>query len=143
MALAGLGAFVGPGLEGLRTFLAHGLVNQETDAFGQAAAGALLGQELHNRVQEFRIGAVGRHGFALDVFADTPTGNHYGPPSTSFGRRQPPFGGGCAPARYARLRSAAPKGGLGGVKKSNLQNHIYTSSHKAPTTTTDYRLQTT
>src|ERR1035437_68453 len=36
-------------------------------------------------------------------------------------------GGGCAPARYARLRSAAPEGGLGGVKKSNLQNDVYTS----------------
>ena len=59
VALAGLGAFVGPGLEGLRTFLAHGLVNQETDAFGQAAAGALLGQELHNRVQpDFRSRAI-------------------------------------------------------------------------------------
>jgi hypothetical protein len=52
-------------------------------AFGQAASGALVSQELQNGVQEFRISAVGRHGFALDVFADTPTGNHYGPPSTS------------------------------------------------------------
>ena len=33
---------------------------------------------------------MGRHGFALDVFGDTPTGNHDGPPSTSFWRRQPP-----------------------------------------------------
>src|ERR1035437_4066001 len=37
-----------------------------------------------------------------------------------------PFGGGCAPARYARLRSAAPEGGLGGVKKSHLQKEFYT-----------------
>jgi hypothetical protein len=44
----------------------------------------------------------------------------------------PPFGGGCAPARYARLRFAAPEGGLGGVKKSNLQNNVYTSTLKPP-----------
>src|ERR1039458_8742651 len=108
-------------------FLAHGFVDQEANAFGQAAAGALLSEELQNSIQEFRIRLVGRHGFALDVFGDTPTGNHYGPPSTSFGWRQPPFGGGCAPARYARLRSAAPEGGLGGGKKSNLQNYVYTN----------------
>src|ERR1035438_6914201 len=126
VALAGFGAFVGLGLEGLRAFLAHGFVDQEADAFGEAAAGALLSEELQNVVQELRIRLVGRHGFALDVFGDTPTGNHYGPPSTSFWRRQPPFGGGCAPARYARLRSAAPEGGLGGVKKSHLQKEFYT-----------------
>jgi hypothetical protein len=74
---------------------------------------------------------VGRHGFALDVFGDTPTGNHYGPPSTSFWRRQPPCGGGCAPARYARLRSAAPAGGLGGRKKSYLQKQFYTPPQAA------------
>jgi hypothetical protein len=114
-------------MERLGAFLAHGFVDQEADAGGQAATDALLSQELQNGVQEFRIGSVGRHGFALDVFGDTPTGNHYGPPSTSFLRRQPPFGDGCAPARYARLRSAAPEGGLGGRKKSNLQNNVYTS----------------
>ena len=84
MALAGFGAFVGPGLEGLGAFLAHRFVDQEADAFGEAIAGTLLSEELQNGVQEFRIRLVGRHGFALDVFADTPTGNHYGPPSTSF-----------------------------------------------------------
>ena len=126
MALAGLGALVGLGLEGLRAFLAHGFVDQQADAFGQAAGGALVSQELQNGIQEFRIGAVGRHGFALDVFGDTPTGNHYGPPSTSLWRRQPPFGGGCAPARCARLRSAAPEGGLSGGKKSYLQKEFYT-----------------
>src|ERR1039458_9016669 len=103
------------------------LTDAPRNAFGQAAAGALLSEELQNSIQEFRIRLVGRHGFALDVFGDTPTGNHYGPPSTSFGWRQPPFGGGCAPARYARLRSAAPEGGLGGGKKSNLQNYVYTN----------------
>src|SRR5450759_602128 len=95
VALAGFGAFVGLGLQGLRAFLAHGFVNQEADAFGQAAGGPLLSEELQNGVQEFRIRLVGRHEFALDVFADTPTGNDYGPPSTSFCRRQPPFGDGC------------------------------------------------
>ena len=83
MALAGLGALVGLGLEGLGAFLAHRFVDQEADAFGEAVTGALVSQELQNGVQEFRIGSVGRHGFALDVFGDTPTGNHYGPPSTS------------------------------------------------------------
>ena len=83
VALAGFGAFVGLGLQGLRAFLAHGFVDQEADAFGQAAGGTLVGQELQNGVQEFRISSAGRHGFALDVFGDTPTGNQYGPPSTS------------------------------------------------------------
>src|ERR1039458_3891053 len=69
----GLGAFVGLGLESLRAFLAHGFVDQEADAFGQAARDALVSQELQNGVQEFRIGSVGRHGFALDVFGDTPS----------------------------------------------------------------------
>jgi hypothetical protein len=83
VALAGFGAFVRLGLEGLATFQAHSFVDQQADARGQAAAGALLSQELQNSVQEFRISSVGRHGFTLDVFGDTPTGNHYGPPSTS------------------------------------------------------------
>src|ERR1039458_9122207 len=43
-----------------------------------------------------------------------------------------PFGGGCAPACYARLRSAAPEGGLGGGKKSNLQNYVYTNTRSHP-----------
>src|ERR1035437_7633227 len=95
------------------------------------ALSLMLKEFTERNLRRLRIGSVGRHGFALDVFGDTPTGNHYGPPSTSFLRRQPPFGDGCAPARYARLRSAAPEGGLGGRKKSNLQNNVYTSSHHA------------
>jgi len=42
--LAGLGALVGLGLEGLRALLAHGFVDQEADAFGQAAGGAVVSQ---------------------------------------------------------------------------------------------------
>ena len=102
VALAGLRAFVGLGLEGLRAFLTHRFVDQEADAFGEAG-GALLSEELQNGVQEFRIGLVGRHGFALDVFGDTPTGNHDAPPSTSFSRAERlPLPG---PAALGSLRS--------------------------------------
>ena len=52
--------------------MAHGFVDQQADAFGQAI-GALLGQKLQNGVQEFRIGLVGHWGFELVVFRDTPT----------------------------------------------------------------------
>ena len=61
VALAGVGAFVGLGLEGLGAFLAHGFVDQQADAFGEAA-GAFVSEELQNGVQEFRIGLVGHYG---------------------------------------------------------------------------------
>ena len=64
VALAGFGALIGLGLEGLGALLAHGLVDEQADAFGEAG-GALLSQELQNGVQEFRLGLVGRHGFAF------------------------------------------------------------------------------
>jgi hypothetical protein len=66
----------------------------------------------------------------LDVFADTPTGNQYGPPSTSFSRaeRLHPSGVRLRSARYARLRSASPRRGEDGGKKDNLQKQIYTNA---------------
>jgi hypothetical protein len=65
----------------------------------------------------------------LAVFADTPTGNQYGPPSTSFSRaeRLRPSGVRLRSARYARLRSASPRRGGGAGKKDNLQKQIYTN----------------
>ena len=65
----------------------------------------------------------------LAVFADTPTGNHDGPPSTSFSRaeRRQPFRGRLRLARYARHRSAGPgRAGGAGKKKRHLQKEIYT-----------------
>lgn len=40
-------------------FDAHGFVDEEAEAFGEAVV-ALLGQELQDVVQEFRIGVVGQ-----------------------------------------------------------------------------------
>jgi hypothetical protein len=66
----------------------------------------------------------------LDVFADTPTGNHGGPPSTSFPRaeRPDPSGVRLRSARYAHLRSAEPRRGQDGGKKNKLQKQFYTGS---------------
>jgi hypothetical protein len=71
---------------------------------------------------------VGHFGFELDVFRDTPTGNQFGPPSTSFSRaeRLHPSGVRLRSARYAHLRSASPRRGEDGWKKDNLQKHFYT-----------------
>ena len=68
-------------------FDAHGFVDGEAEAFGKAVV-ALLGEELQDVVQEFRIGVVGHEVWWLDVFADTPTGNHCGPPSNRFSRAE-------------------------------------------------------
>ena len=127
VALAGVGAFVGLGLERVTAFLAHGFIDEEADAFGEAA-GALVGEELQNIVQEFRIALVGHFGFGLVVFPDTPTGNQLGPPSTSFSRteRLHPSGARLRSARYARLRSASPRRGGGEGKKDKLQKDFYT-----------------
>jgi len=54
---AGVGAFVGLGLEDLMTFDAHGFVDEEAQAFGEAGV-VLVSQELQDVVQEFRIGVV-------------------------------------------------------------------------------------
>ena len=108
VTLAGVGAFVGLGLEDLMAFDAHGFIDEQAQAFGEAIV-ALFSQELQDVVQEFRIGVVGHVVLLLDVFADTPTGNQCGPPSTSFSRaeRLHPSGVRLRSARYARLRSAS------------------------------------
>jgi len=64
VTFAGVGALVGLGLEGVGAFEAHGLVDQEADAFGQAV-GALFGDELQDVVHEFRIRWVGHIRFAV------------------------------------------------------------------------------
>jgi len=45
-------------------FDAHGFVDEDAQAFGEAVV-TLVGQELHDVVQEFRIGVVGH--VVLDV----------------------------------------------------------------------------
>ena len=129
VALAGFGAFVGLGLERvMRSWRMASLTRRRRPS--AKPRGALVSQELQNGVQEFRIALVGHCGFELDVFADTPTGNQRGPPSTSFSRaeRLHPSGVRLRSARYARLRSASPRRGGGGGKKDNLQKEIYTPS---------------
>ena len=64
VALAGVGALVGLGLEDMMAFDAHGFVDEDAEAFGEAVV-ALVSQELQDVVQKFRIGVVG-HG-VLDV----------------------------------------------------------------------------
>jgi hypothetical protein len=90
----------------------------------------LVSQELQDVVQEFRIGVVGHVVLWLDVFADTPTGNQCGPPSTSFSRveRLHPSGVRLRSARYAHLHSASPRRGEAGGKKDKLQKQFYTGS---------------
>lgn len=129
VALAGVGAFVGLGLEDLMAFDAHRFVDEQADAFGEAG-GALLSEQLQDVVQEIRIGGVGHVVEMLAVFADTPTGNQYGPPSTSFARveRLHPSGVRLRSARYARLRSAEPRRGEGAGKKDKLQKEFYTGN---------------
>jgi len=122
VTFAVIGAFVGLGLEDLMAFDAHGFVDEDAEAFGEAVV-ALLSQELQDVVQQIRIGVVGHVVLLLDVFADTPTGNQCGPPSTSFSRaeRHHPSGVRLRSARYAHLRSASPRRGDDGWKKDNLQ----------------------
>ncbi len=64
VTLAGVGAFVGLGLENLMAFDAHRFVDEQADAFGEAGV-TLLSQELQDVVQEIRIGVVGH--VVLDV----------------------------------------------------------------------------
>ena len=124
---AGVGALVGLGLEDLMAFDAHGFVDEQADTFGEAVV-ALLGQELQDVVQEFRIGVVGHVMFRVGCVCDTSTGNQCGPPSTSFSRaeRLHPSGVRLRSARYARLRSASPRRGEAGEEKDNLQKQVYT-----------------
>jgi len=72
VTLAGVGAFVGLGLEDLMAFDAHRFVDEQADALGEAGV-TLLGQELQDVVQEIRLGRVGHVWFwMLAVFVDTP-----------------------------------------------------------------------
>ena len=130
VTFTGVGALVGLGLEDLMAFEAHGFVDEQAQAFGEAVV-ALFSQQLQNVVQEFRIVLVGHFGFELAVFRDTPTGNQFDPPSTSFSRaeRLHPSGVRLRSARYARLRSASPRRGGGGGKKDKLQKDFYTPTN--------------
>jgi hypothetical protein len=85
VTFAGFGAFVGVGLEDVMAFEAHGFVDEEAQAFGEAVV-ALFSQELQDVAQEFRIGGVGHLVFGVGCVGNTPTGNQYGLPSTSFSR---------------------------------------------------------
>ena len=92
-------------------FDAHGFVDEDAEAFGEAVV-ALLSQKLQDVAQEFRIGVVGHVMFRVGCVCDTPTGNQCGPPSTSFSRAErfhpvfTPPGFGCA--RLATLAITHP-----------------------------------
>ena len=58
VTFTGVGALVRLGLEDLMAFDAHGFVDENAQAFGEAVV-ALFRQQLQNVVQEFRIGVVG------------------------------------------------------------------------------------
>lgn len=64
VAQAGLGAFVRLGLEGVGAFQAHGFVNEQANALGEAFE-AFAGEELQDGVQEFRLGGVGHNSFGV------------------------------------------------------------------------------
>ena len=64
VTLAGVGAFVRLGLEDLMAFDAHGFVDEEAKTLGEAGV-VLVGQELQDVVQEFRIGVVGHVWFGV------------------------------------------------------------------------------
>jgi hypothetical protein len=129
---AGFGALVRLGVEGLGALRAHGLIDEEAEAFGEAL-GALFRDELQDGVQEIRIGAVGPVWFEVGCVCDTPTGNPSDPPSTSFSRTEQlhPSGVRLRSARYARLRSASPRRGEAGAKKDKLQKEFYTDKFPA------------
>ena len=107
------------------TLLAHGFIDDQADAVGEAA-GAFLVEELQNGVQKFRIALVGHFSVELVVFAGAPTENHDGPTSTSLLRAERPGPLG-ARLRSARLNSASPQRGRGAWKKDNIQKQIYTN----------------
>jgi hypothetical protein len=60
-ALAAIGALVGLGLQDGGALAAHGFIDEQADAFGEALM-ALFGEELQDGVQEFRVGGVGHAG---------------------------------------------------------------------------------
>lgn len=58
VAQAGVGAFIGLGLERLAALLAHGFIDEQADAFGKTARAFVI-EELQNGIQKFRIAGVG------------------------------------------------------------------------------------
>lgn len=58
VALACVGTLVGLGLEDVVAFEAHGFVDEEAQTFGKAVM-AVLGEELQDVVEEFRVVVVG------------------------------------------------------------------------------------
>ena len=58
VAFARVCALVGLRLEHLVAFDAHGFIDEQADAFGEAFV-AMFGEVLQNGVQEFRIGLAG------------------------------------------------------------------------------------
>jgi len=90
MGQAGVDALIRLGLNNLTALLAHGLVDQETDAFGQAI-GSLLSDELQNSVQEIRIGLVG-HVDGCWMFVRHPNRQPIWAALDKFNRGAAPFG---------------------------------------------------
>ena len=64
VAQPGGGAFVRLGLEDLMAFDAHGFIDENAQAFGEAVV-TLFSQELQDVVQKFRIGVVGHVRFGV------------------------------------------------------------------------------
>ena len=71
MAEPGVGTLIRLGAQDHGAFAAHGLIDQQPDALGETF-GALLGEELHDGVEEVRIFRVGHECWELDVFLTTP-----------------------------------------------------------------------
>ena len=64
VAEAGVGAFIGLGLEHGGAFQAHGFVDEQANALGEAFE-AFAGEELQDGVQEFRLRLVGHVWFGV------------------------------------------------------------------------------
>jgi len=99
VAQAGVGALIGLGLESLGTLLAHGFIDEQADALGEAA-GAFFIEELQNGVQKFRIALVGHFGVYVGCGLRHPNRKPVWPASNQFFRARAPL------PRWARLRSA-------------------------------------
>ncbi len=124
VTLAGVGALVRPGLEGLLALDAHGFVDEQAQALGKGIV-ALLGQELQDVVQEIRIGVVGHVWFGVGCVCDTPTAKPAWPAPDQFFPRAEPL----SPLRGSAALAIAPphpEGGKAGWKKNNLQKDFYT-----------------
>lgn len=83
VAIGGFGALVGLGVENLGAFVAHGSIDEQPGALGEAF-GAVFVDELQEAIEELRLGLVRHVRRLLDVFGTTPTGSQHGPLSTGF-----------------------------------------------------------